>query len=1070
MMTLTGCLLLGAIVLTGNEATLTVGDNAEISSLKLKGGRELITERVPFAEAFLKDGRRVCAEKVKGKGEQWIEFSFPGGLGTCAFKVEPFEGGWTFTVAAVDVKDIEKLSFLRVKPNCDRIYGAQLCAFMDDEAGVVVRAYDPQLAPPDEHKKKPPVRERGLELLASEKYGMLGRRGGILAVPRAKVREGWKAMTLAAGVSHSKVGGAWALDDEGARGSYIFATWMDMASLDDWISLCEKAGVDILHFHAWWDTWGESDVSTNCFPRGLPDMRLAADRLRAAGIRCGMHTMTLSMQFGSSFLTPECSQELAYRHVYTLARDFRDGDDVLYVNEPIAPDQAKVLTGDSNGNILQLGGELVEYNDFVREKPYRFLGVKRGFMKTNVKRGGYAAGTAVKYPRHRFTAFFPDPDSPLADEVADRLAKVWKACGLCELFFDGSEGPREDYVIDALVAKLHAKLDRGKDGIYCCFSYNRPYNMWFRSYAGAWDYPTTGPKPFTDCHVAHYLRNSRVENLVGLDMGWWQPWRGGATSRGFYDDEMEYYAAKCAGADAAMSLHGFWRTSDHRLPFATESDTTRLGWWERARRARRFRAGLTERFAAPGADWRLKQDADGVWRVRPLAMTKQKVRGTDFAKWTVDSSEERPAELRVAALYAVDDAAAKTNALRLVDSSFLKDMVREAAPGVTVDGAAAANGNIRLTASNASAEPTAAWCCLKRTIGDPWLEVNRATTLWVKGDGSGATLNVQIRRTSSIFEGAIAEQYVKLDFTGWRKVGLLLRETDAEYADRFVWPYWDHHTQWSPAHLFRSLPLGRTVGAVSLYLNGIPKGGTVDVEVSPVDSVPEKATTLEKATVVVNGQATVLPFALKSGEYAELRDGAWTRFASNNEPLQRVATGERLALGKGDNAVAFYGWSGADEPRAEVTVTGVGAAEDAYTADFDYEAETLALYQPSAGFDAPVEARVHPNGRARLDLRIDGPIRNPSLMIGGETWTIPVALEASDRVFVKDGKWSATRVVAGANDGERRTKSSQRLPLGEGTLAKPLPVLSSGTTKIAIGADDPETCRARISVVKRYGK
>ena len=61
MMTLTGCLLLGAIVLTGNEATLTVGDNAEISSLKLKGGRELITERVPFAEAFLKDGRRVCA-------------------------------------------------------------------------------------------------------------------------------------------------------------------------------------------------------------------------------------------------------------------------------------------------------------------------------------------------------------------------------------------------------------------------------------------------------------------------------------------------------------------------------------------------------------------------------------------------------------------------------------------------------------------------------------------------------------------------------------------------------------------------------------------------------------------------------------------------------------------------------------------------------------------------------------------------------------------------------------------------------------------------------------------------
>jgi len=63
-----------------------------------------------------------------------------------------------------------------------------------------------------------------------------------------------------------------------------------------------------------------------------------------------------------------------------------------------------------------------------------------------------------------------------------------------------------------------------------------------------------------------------------------------------------------------------------------------------------------------------------------------------------------------------------------------------------------------------------------------------AMGLWVKGDGSGALLNIQIRSPRE-YHGCISDHYIDLDFVGWRYVELLLRERDSERLTDYVWPY-----------------------------------------------------------------------------------------------------------------------------------------------------------------------------------------------------------------------------------------------------------------------------------------
>ena len=1091
-----------AVCLENEYVRLDIDDAGRLASLLEKAsGRELVGTKLPLVE--VRDAANGVNSPVSLTAENdLLVFAFA--KGTCVLRITPFKGGWTFECQSCDVPGVEKLVLAQVMPSCNARKGDMSNAVLDDRSGVVVRGYRPEVRMTDPDIKEVytgVVRSRKTCAWVSKEFGFAGHRVGLAAGPSDKLRGMLQNMAVAGDVVRTPCGGPWSLSGDANRASYLFGTWMDLSSVDDWIRLMEKSGCRLMHFHAWWKTRGHYEVDTGCFPRGMADMLEACRRLRARGKRIGMHTLSAAVQFGDPFVNPKWFDDYQTDAEYTLARPFHRGDTELYVNEKPSRKHAKILTGETNGNILRIGDDLLQYADFTTEPPYRFTGVTLssapygdiavfddtqavattadaksatgGRKGAVLSREAYPAGYAVSYLHHRYAEFAPKPGSKLAEAATDRLADVFNRCGMEEIFFDGMEICNTPYSVDWLRDRTFAKLRQPTTGIISGSSMRSADNWWYRSIFGYWDHPTFLPKVFHDRHVSAMAHNADTE-FLRTDLGWWNIRTANVIGRGYFPDEAEYYGCKCASVDATTSVIGGSAITDGPLSYAADLQFTISGWWENLRYARAFKPGLRERLRGPGREFRLRQNATGAWCVTPYETRKHAVTTPDFASWRETFAEARPAEIRIEALYEADFEVGATNRVRMLDASMLGEVRTDAAKGMTVSVTKGRNAQVgetvKLTAANVSASTRAGWARLVREIPvERNLKANDVTTLWVRGDGSGAVVNFQLTSAKE-FGTAYSENFISLDFEGWRRVDLLVREPGLETGDRFDWPYDFRLMRSTPASTFRRTVRGRPLSAVSVYVANVAPGRSATVEFGVWDTIPQTRGILAAGSALaLNGTSFALPFELPSGDYAELADGAWTHYSEHGEPLERVAADAIPAVRVGGNDFVFIPLPGSRFARAEVTVFPMGTPETAIAAltpgqkrELSVEYEWPRIFNPEKGLVADADVRVRPGETARLGFEILGPAKNPA--VAGRI--IPVSLASkADKVVCEDGvSWKAVRVIPGTTGAENRLTSSQRIPLGEGTLPEPLE-FKGGAMHVTFTSEVPGS---RVTFVKYY--
>ena len=1066
-----------------------------VSSIReTASGRELVGEKVPFVYVQREDGAVVDPVSCTGDAASGLEFGFPDGA--CRVMVTPFDGGWTFQTVAMSVPGCRMMMLGRIVPSCNREKGSMSNIVMDDKSAVVLRGYVPELdMDRDDMPREVATESRDTWVSVRREFGFAGKRYGLSAGPADKILLMLRGMAREAGMVQSGCGGPWSLESEANRGAYLFGTWMDYGSADDWIRLLDKAGCQMFHLHAWWLFRGGYEVNPLCFPNGFADMKKFVDRLHAAGKRVSTHSLSAVVQFGDRHVSPEWFDDFATDASYRLARPYRRGDRELWVDaKPDESVHARVMNGSTNGNILRIGDDLLQYDDFTTEPPYRFTGVHVALepygdrqtydptqavgeefatseggtgRKRALSREEYPAGQRVDYLHHRYAELVAKPGSRLAEELTDRLAAVFNELGLDGIYFDGSEAMNSRYAIDWMRERVIAKLRPRNGTIVNSASCRNAFNWWNRSLVGTWDHPTFAPRDFNDRHIRVYRDYCRAD-FLRVDLGWWNTHAGSAKSRGYFPEEQDYVGCKTAANDYTISLQGP-RPSDGPLDFAADAQLTIFGKWERARYARAFRPDLLERMKTPGEDWRLRQDDSGAWTLARLECPKRRVGSRDFADWSVRMPNAGAAGLRVEALYAVDR---KAGALRVLDASHLPDMTQVSNDGVDLKASAGSDPEhgetICLTAENKSVDKAnAAWAAVVRSFPEKHpATFAPAFSLWVKGDGSGATLNVQMASGRSR-----SEHYVTLDFTGWRKIELFLRERDADKTESFDWPYETMRRLNNP-HLFMSPQDGTDVRAVSYYLNGIPKGGSASVEIGAWDAYPMRRGLVKDATVVLNGARLAVPFALVGGEFAELADGAWTHFAETGEPLERVAAASSAAVVKGENSVGYSGLS--DDGgfgRAEVTIFREGRGEPAFVSLtgeqrrlMRVEYEMPVMMNPAKGLKGDVDVYVRPGERADVGFEILGPAVNPS--VGGRRMNVTLR-DRYDRVASYDGRtWHALRITPGKCGPDNRTVAAKREVFAKGVFDRPFDTLSGGRTKISVTSDSADG--ARVTFFKNY--
>jgi len=320
---------------------------------------------------------------------------------------------------------------------------------------------------------------------------------------------------------------------------------------------------------------------------------------------------------------------------------------------------------------------------------------------------------------------------------------------------------------------------------------------------------------------------------------------------------------------------------------------------------------------------------------------------------------------------------------------------------------------VRLSAVNSGTSATGAWACAAREFR-PYLSIGdrRVVAFWVKGDGSGALLNVQVM-TPREYGLCRSEHYVTLDFTGWRYMEMPFRETDAETFCDHAWPYSGGY-----AEVFHRVIRPNAVSAVSLYLNEVPPGGRAEACVGEVRLVPMRDAGCLKPSVAVNGRTFSVPFALRSGEFAEWGGGFWTHFDRFRTPLARLPASGDPPFAAGTNELSFAAepltpgaW-----PRVEITTFAFGPRFDALRPLaglnpaarrlLEHEADEPRFYAPALGFGSLPPLAVRPGESAVPSFEVTGPIGAFNVSVGGVTRSFP-AVEAGKSLRSPEGAYPA---------------------------------------------------------------
>ena len=211
----------------------------------------------------------------------------------------------------------------------------------------------------------------------------------------------------------------------------------DLQTVDRYIEVAKRFGFRILmvEWAAFSSGPGHFRIDFNRFPQGLADVKRMNDRIRAAGLKVGLHLHYNKAVRTDPYVTPVPDPRLNKLRRFKLAGPVGVKADTITVDG--CPEKA-TLTNERR--VIQVGDELIEYAKYTTTAPYQFAGCKRGYLGTKV--AAHRAGDEValldvdEWPL--FIRY--DQNTDIQEETARRIAEIYAESGPYDMvYFDGAE-------------------------------------------------------------------------------------------------------------------------------------------------------------------------------------------------------------------------------------------------------------------------------------------------------------------------------------------------------------------------------------------------------------------------------------------------------------------------------------------------------------------------------------------------------------------------------------------------------------------------------------------------------
>jgi hypothetical protein len=771
-----------------------------------------------------------------------------------------------------------------------------------------------------------------LGAMCYRRFGFEGAQAAIVACPPNKMRAVLQEVVSdAPELPHSPLGGPWAMDHPINKGSYLFDFGdLNEKTVDDWIKLAKRLGMNQIDFHGGRSfRFGDCRPNPEIYPNGLESMKAVVDRLHEAGIKAGLHTYAFFIAKDAPWVTPVPDPRLGKDGLYTLTSDLAADAVAVPVNESL--DGRRLETGffERNSLTLQIDDELIVYAGLSEDKPYAFTRCERGAHGTTI--AAHKAGAKVHHLKQCFFLFTPDGDSTLLEEVAQKTADTYNACGFDMMYLDALDG-------EGILGGNEYGWHYGSKFVFELFKrVKKPpvmemstfhHHLWYvRSRMGAWDHPNRSHKRFIDLHCEANAGLAKV--FLPGHLGWWAvKTYTDIQNEPTYADDIEYLCGKCIGNDCGFSVMGVNPGNINSVPvYGRLAGIMRQ--YEELRHANYFDAATRAKLAEPGKEFTLGKADDGRWRLRPVTYLKHKVEGLDdwTRTWRLENPYgQQPVRLRIEALPPISPYDSPEG-MTVEDFADTGDFAERAAnTGVTVDlrpsteQVKAGAASEAFTASNSGkVGRTAAWAkAVKKFKPTLSLEKHEGLGLWVYGDGKGEVLNVQLTSPSHVSWG-IGDHYMTIDFTGWRYFELV--EPEGERWQQYTWPYGGAYS------MFREHVDYKQVETISLWYNNLPAEGTVTCYLSPIRGLSVFMNKLKNPSITIGGKTLVFPIEMESGSYIEFNSPADCKHYGKDGGFigDVIPQGDVPTLEAGANELSFRcDTSGEANPRARVTVISHG--------------------------------------------------------------------------------------------------------------------------------------------------
>ena len=306
--------------------------------------------------------------------------------------------------------------------------------------------------------------------------------------------------------------------------SYYWASDVTPETVDRHISFAKKGGFKYMSIYysaifnelGAYQNNGDYENYREEYPNGKEDLVKMLEKIKSAGITPGLHILHTHIGLKTKYLTPIADHRLNLVKHFTLAMPISENDDTIYVEEN--PDGSPVY---EKTRILKFMGELIQYEAFTTEPPYRFTGCKRGFNGTfpTAHQIGTIGGV-LDVSEFCGNSAYIDQRTSLQDEIADMIASVYNA-GFEFLYFDGSEGTNPPFDINVGLAQWRVYKKLEKKPIFCEGAAKSHFSWHILNGGNAFD--AWNPENFKEMIVKHpFAEVPRMKNdFTRLNFGWW---------------------------------------------------------------------------------------------------------------------------------------------------------------------------------------------------------------------------------------------------------------------------------------------------------------------------------------------------------------------------------------------------------------------------------------------------------------------------------------------------------------------------------------------------------------------